>query len=82
MKVKFDNYVTYLSPKDYKQREGIAKRLLTMIGMPNRSFGDIKIVYRHLQNGDMLLLNRMQTVRHIMLILMEMKLMHTFLRMK
>ena len=61
VKVEIDNYVTYLSPDNYVQREGIAKRLLTMNGMPNRFFGGI-IVHRHLQNGDMLLLNRQPTL--------------------
>ena len=52
---------TVLDENDRAQREGIAKTLLTpshegvMLGKP-------KIVYRHLQNGDAMLLNRQPTL--------------------
>ena len=52
---------TVLDGEDRAQREGIAKTLLTpshegvMVGKP-------KIVYRHLQNGDAMLLNRQPTL--------------------
>ena len=62
VKVEFDNYVTYLTADNYVQREGIAKRLLTMSEKANRVFQGIKIVHRHLQNGDILLLNRQPTL--------------------
>lgn len=44
------------------QRESIAKTLLTKTARSNKFFDGMKIVHRHLQNGDMLLLNRQPTL--------------------
>jgi len=43
---------------DLAQRKGIASRLLVADKTGTRVFHGIKTVYRHLQNGDLLLLNR------------------------
>ena len=53
-------FKTLLDGKDRAQREGIAKTLLT----PNSDLvsGRPKIVYRHLKNGDAMLLNRQPTL--------------------
>uniref|UniRef100_A0A182MWW7 DNA-directed RNA polymerase subunit n=1 Tax=Anopheles culicifacies TaxID=139723 RepID=A0A182MWW7_9DIPT len=56
--------VSKISPSNVTQRESMAKTLLT----PHAAGGDatgtdsIKIVHRHLQNGDVLLLNRQPTL--------------------
>nr|CAG4651562.1 EOG090X00BV [Triops cancriformis] len=47
-----------LSPTDPVQREGVAKSLLTPSAGGSKSDMKQKIVHRHLQNGDVLLLNR------------------------
>ncbi|XP_011494628.1 PREDICTED: DNA-directed RNA polymerase I subunit RPA1 [Ceratosolen solmsi marchali] len=57
-----DGLIKRLSPDNYVLREAIAKRLLTMTEKANKFFHGIKIVHRHLQNGDMLLLNRQPTL--------------------
>jgi DNA-directed RNA polymerase I subunit RPA1 len=49
-----------LDPKDRAQREGIAKTLLTPSS--DQMSGKPKIVYRHLKNGDAMLLNRQPTL--------------------
>ena len=51
---------TVLDPEDLSQREGLAKTLLT----PESAAGTRrpKIVYRHLKNGDAMLLNRQPTL--------------------
>lgn len=54
-----DGYVKLLRGNDKTQLEAIAKRLLTS---SRKTFSGIKIVHRHLQNGDMLLLNRQPTL--------------------
>ncbi|XP_067005797.1 DNA-directed RNA polymerase I subunit RPA1 [Anabrus simplex] len=56
-----DGSINKLSSTSQVQREGIAKRLLTPEGSsvyPRRT----KVVHRHLQNGDILLLNRQPTL--------------------
>ncbi|KAF7381991.1 hypothetical protein HZH66_013423 [Vespula vulgaris] len=57
-----DGSVQRLSPFDVTKREAIAKRLLPSSDKANRFFNGIKIVHRHLQNGDMLLVNRQPTL--------------------
>ena len=49
---------TMLEASDRAQREGIAKTLLTPSYEGTLGLGRPKIVYRHLKNGDFLLLNR------------------------
>ena len=49
---------TMLDPNDKSQREGIAKTLLTPSYEGTVNVGKPKIVYRHLKNGDAMLLNR------------------------
>ena len=49
---------TMLEASDRAQREGIAKTLLTPSYEGSLGLGRPKIVYRHLKNGDALLLNR------------------------
>ncbi|XP_043278475.1 DNA-directed RNA polymerase I subunit RPA1 [Venturia canescens] len=55
-----DGFVKHLRGDDKTQLEAIAKRLLT--SSSRKTFNGIKIVHRHLQNGDMLLLNRQPTL--------------------
>lgn len=55
-----DGFVTRLT-SDEIQRSAIAKRLLTT-GKTNKVARGVKVVYRHLQNGDMMLLNRQPTL--------------------
>ncbi|XP_034944340.1 DNA-directed RNA polymerase I subunit RPA1 [Chelonus insularis] len=55
-----DGRIRRIDPTDVVNREAIAKRLLTT-GKDN-SFHAVKIVHRHLQNGDILLLNRQPTL--------------------
>ncbi|KAJ8680362.1 hypothetical protein QAD02_016149 [Eretmocerus hayati] len=57
-----DGYTTRLTAGNHVQREAIAKRLLTTSGKANKLFHGVKVVHRHLQNGDMLLLNRQPTL--------------------
>ncbi|OAD54192.1 DNA-directed RNA polymerase I subunit RPA1, partial [Eufriesea mexicana] len=57
-----DGSIQRISTKDSVQREAIAKRLLTTSDKANKFFKGIKIVHRHLQNGDILLLNRQPTL--------------------
>lgn len=55
-----DGFVTRLT-SDEIQRSAIAKRLLSS-GKTNKVARGVKVVYRHLQNGDMMLLNRQPTL--------------------
>lgn len=57
-----DGSVQAIKSNDCTQREAIAKRLLTTSDRTNESFIGVKIVHRHLQNGDVLLLNRQPTL--------------------
>ncbi|KAL1129002.1 hypothetical protein AAG570_013534 [Ranatra chinensis] len=52
-----DGSLIKLDPKDVVQRESVAKRLLT----PGEKKG-LKVLHRHLLNGDVLLLNRQPTL--------------------
>ena len=56
--IEEEGFIKRLSPSDYVQREALAKRLLTATD----KFSRPKIVHRHLQNNDMLLLNRQPTL--------------------
>lgn len=56
-----DGRITRLSADDPVKREAIAKSLLAT-SKANKSFSGVKIVYRHLHNGDILLLNRQPTL--------------------
>ncbi|KAL6447903.1 hypothetical protein ACFW04_000166 [Cataglyphis niger] len=57
-----DGSIQAIHINDSMQREAIAKRLLTRSDRTNESFSGVKIVHRHLQNGDILLLNRQPTL--------------------
>ncbi|XP_011298685.1 DNA-directed RNA polymerase I subunit RPA1 [Fopius arisanus] len=57
-----DGHVRRINPLDRVSREAIAKRLLTEGHKNQKSFQGVKIVHRHLQNGDILLLNRQPTL--------------------
>ncbi|KMQ86557.1 dna-directed rna polymerase i subunit rpa1 [Lasius niger] len=57
-----DGSVQAINSNNSTQREAIAKRLLTTSDRTNESFIGIKTVHRHLQNGDVLLLNRQPTL--------------------
>jgi len=57
-----DGSIQAINSDDSTQREAIAKRLLTMSDRTNESFIGVKIVHRHLQNGDILLINRQPTL--------------------
>ncbi|KOC69722.1 DNA-directed RNA polymerase I subunit RPA1 [Habropoda laboriosa] len=57
-----DGGIQRISTNDPVQREAIAKRLLTTSDKANKFFKGIKVVHRHLQNGDILLLNRQPTL--------------------
>lgn len=57
-----DGSVQAISSEDSTQREAIAKRLLTKSDRANEAFVGVKVVHRHLQNGDVLLLNRQPTL--------------------
>lgn len=57
-----DGSVQAIDGKDLTQREAIAKRLLVTSDRINESFVGVKIVHRHLQNGDVLLINRQPTL--------------------
>ncbi|ESP05212.1 hypothetical protein LOTGIDRAFT_152026 [Lottia gigantea] len=56
-----DGFLTKLSPKDKLQREALAKQLLTPSSTTTSLLG-CKKVYRHLKNGDVMLLNRQPTL--------------------
>ncbi|KAK0161163.1 hypothetical protein PV327_009665 [Microctonus hyperodae] len=56
-----DGLVRRIDTQSQVKREAIAKRLLTT-GKADKFFEGIKIVHRHLQNGDILLLNRQPTL--------------------
>uniref|UniRef100_A0A8C5CUH9 DNA-directed RNA polymerase subunit n=1 Tax=Gadus morhua TaxID=8049 RepID=A0A8C5CUH9_GADMO len=55
-----DGSKTILSPSDATQREAVAKQLLTPC--PGRQKMAMKIVNRHIKNGDVMLLNRQPTL--------------------
>ncbi|XP_070528847.1 DNA-directed RNA polymerase I subunit RPA1 isoform X2 [Cardiocondyla obscurior] len=57
-----DGSIQAINSNNLTQREAIAKRLLTTSDRTNESFIGVKIVHRHLQNGDILLLNRQPTL--------------------
>ncbi|XP_076647337.1 RNA polymerase I subunit RpI1 [Halictus rubicundus] len=57
-----DGSVQRISSANATQREALAKRLLTTSDKANKFFRGIKIIHRHLQNGDILLLNRQPTL--------------------
>lgn len=57
-----DGSIQAINSTNSTQREAIAKRLLTTSDKTNESFIGVKIVHRHLQNGDVLLLNRQPTL--------------------
>ncbi|XP_076249165.1 RNA polymerase I subunit RpI1 [Calliopsis andreniformis] len=57
-----DGSIQRISTDNPIQREAIAKRLLTTSDKANKFFKGIKIIHRHLQNGDVLLLNRQPTL--------------------
>ncbi|KZC10083.1 PREDICTED: DNA-directed RNA polymerase I subunit RPA1 [Dufourea novaeangliae] len=57
-----DGSIQRISSTNATQREAIAKRLLTASDKANKFFRGIKIIHRHLQNGDILLLNRQPTL--------------------
>ncbi|XP_060077390.1 DNA-directed RNA polymerase I subunit RPA1-like [Ylistrum balloti] len=56
-----DGFKTMLSAKDKTQREAVAKQLLTPGANP-LAYRECKKVYRHLKNGDVMLLNRQPTL--------------------
>lgn len=57
-----DGSIKRISSTDIVHREAIAKRLLTTSVKADRFFHGVKIVHRHLHNGDILLLNRQPTL--------------------
>ncbi|XP_032689427.1 DNA-directed RNA polymerase I subunit RPA1 isoform X2 [Odontomachus brunneus] len=57
-----DGLIQAISSDDSTKREAIAKRLLTANSRTNKFFSGIKVIHRHLQNGDVLLLNRQPTL--------------------
>ncbi|XP_069127871.1 DNA-directed RNA polymerase I subunit RPA1-like [Argopecten irradians] len=56
-----DGFKTMLNAKDRTQREAVAKQLLTP-GANHLAYRECKKVYRHLKNGDVMLLNRQPTL--------------------
>lgn len=56
-----DGSIQRISSTDSTKRAAIAKRLLTSDRI-NKFFNGVKIIHRHLQNGDILLLNRQPTL--------------------
>ncbi|KAM3867222.1 DNA-directed RNA polymerase I subunit RPA1 [Diretmus argenteus] len=60
MVINEDGKKTILSPSNFTQREAVAKQLLTPCPGPHRM--PMKIVNRHIKNGDVLLLNRQPTL--------------------
>ncbi|EFN81707.1 DNA-directed RNA polymerase I subunit RPA1 [Harpegnathos saltator] len=57
-----DGMIQAISSNDSTKREAVAKRLFTTNSRTNKFFSGIKVIYRHLQNGDVLLLNRQPTL--------------------
>ncbi|XP_036139810.1 DNA-directed RNA polymerase I subunit RPA1 isoform X2 [Monomorium pharaonis] len=57
-----DGSIQAINSRDSTQREAIAKRLLMTSDRTNESFIGVKVVHRHLQNGDVLLINRQPTL--------------------
>ena len=57
-----DGVIKRISADNRSQREGIARTLLTKTAKANKLFDGMKVVYRHLQNGDMMLVNRQPTL--------------------
>uniref|UniRef100_A0A8C8DSH0 DNA-directed RNA polymerase subunit n=1 Tax=Oryzias sinensis TaxID=183150 RepID=A0A8C8DSH0_9TELE len=60
MVINEDGRKTILSPTNFTQREAVAKQLLTPSLGPHKM--SMKIVNRHIKNGDVLLLNRQPTL--------------------
>ncbi|XP_014822463.1 PREDICTED: DNA-directed RNA polymerase I subunit RPA1 [Poecilia mexicana] len=60
MVINEDGRKTILSPSSAAQREAVAKQLLTPCPGPHKM--PMKIVNRHIKNGDVLLLNRQPTL--------------------
>ncbi|KAM9375680.1 DNA-directed RNA polymerase I subunit RPA1 [Pholidichthys leucotaenia] len=60
MVINEDGRKTILSPSSLVQREAVAKQLLTPCSGPHKM--PMKIVNRHIKNGDVLLLNRQPTL--------------------
>ncbi|XP_030595949.1 DNA-directed RNA polymerase I subunit RPA1 isoform X2 [Archocentrus centrarchus] len=60
MVINEDGRKTILSPASFAQREAVAKQLLTPSPGPHKM--PMKIVNRHIKNGDVLLLNRQPTL--------------------
>ncbi|KAJ0050146.1 hypothetical protein NL108_013161, partial [Boleophthalmus pectinirostris] len=60
MVINEDGRKTILSPSNFSQREAVAKQLLTPCPGPHSM--PMKIVNRHIKNGDVLLLNRQPTL--------------------
>nr|XP_057919722.1 DNA-directed RNA polymerase I subunit RPA1 [Doryrhamphus excisus] len=60
MVISEDGRRTILSPANLAQREAVAKQLLTPCPGPHKM--PMKIVNRHIKNGDVLLLNRQPTL--------------------
>ncbi|XP_019937154.2 DNA-directed RNA polymerase I subunit RPA1 [Paralichthys olivaceus] len=60
MVINEDGRKTILSPSNLAQREAVAKQLLTPCPGPHKM--PVKIVNRHIKNGDVLLLNRQPTL--------------------
>ncbi|KAH1018463.1 hypothetical protein HUJ05_006231 [Dendroctonus ponderosae] len=57
-----DGSITKINPLNKVQQDGLLKMLLTPHHSSRPGFQGIKIVHRHLQNGDVLLLNRQPTL--------------------
>ncbi|XP_046400249.1 DNA-directed RNA polymerase I subunit RPA1 isoform X2 [Ischnura elegans] len=57
-----DGTISKLKAEDENQRRGVAKRLLTPSSEKKSSAPGLKVVFRHLRNGDALLLNRQPTL--------------------
>ena len=57
-----EGFRKHLSPTDASQREAVAKKLLTPPESHVRCVNAHKIVFRHLQNGDFVLMNRQPTL--------------------
>lgn len=60
MVINEDGRKTILSPTNFAQREAVAKQLMTPCSGPRKI--PMKIVNRHIKNGDVLLLNRQPTL--------------------
>ncbi|XP_014216995.1 DNA-directed RNA polymerase I subunit RPA1 [Copidosoma floridanum] len=57
-----DGRTSHLSKDNFIQRQAMAKRLLTQDEKATKFLDGTKVVYRHLMNGDVLLLNRQPTL--------------------